>query len=268
MTHVVRLEQVTVKRQNNLLIDQIDWTVDRDQNWAIVGRNGAGKTTLLKLLTGYIWPSKGSVTVLGETLGKVELSELRKKIGWISAALLSELEQSSASSNVLDVVCSGYFASFGLWKEVPTHIRIQAFDLLEQMGISSLAQRNFSVLSQGQKQSVMLARAWLSNPELLILDEPCAGLDVPAREALLQSLSAISQQKDAPTMLYVTHHIEEILPSFQYIALLDQGKLVAQGLLAEILTGATLSKLWHLSVDVLWRENRPFLIPVPTGQKI
>lgn len=261
---MIKLRHITYQRENRTILDTIDWEVRKGEHWAIIGPNGAGKTTLLNILNGYQWPTDGTVNVLGKTFGQTNLRQLRKSIGWVSASLSEQYERNHGRLTACQVVLSGKHASIGLYDSPSPEETRQAEQLLETFGCRSLAHAHFHTLSQGEKQRVILARAWMAKPELLILDEPCSGLDFPAREHLLQAISTLGNEADGPTILYVSHHVEEILPFISHVLLLQNGKILASGQKEQILTGDNLSHLFNMDVQVDWLYGRPWLRPAKT----
>lgn len=254
---VVRVLKVSWRRGGRPILNDVSWRVKEGEHWALIGLNGSGKTSLLNLITGYEWPSQGAIELLGERLGQVELRSLRQKIGWVSAAL-AERYRSQADLSARDVVLSGKFGSIGLWERVSVADQEQADYLLSQISMAHRAHDPFQRLSSGEKQKVLLARAWMAKPKLIILDEPCTGLDLKAREELLASLERLGRQ-NGPTMLYVTHHIEEIMPTFTHALLLKEGTVVAQGPKEEVLTAPLLSQTFDVPVTIDWEHGRPWI---------
>jgi iron complex transport system ATP-binding protein len=254
--NVIELQDVTWKRNDKTILNHIHWRVEPGEQWAIVGLNGSGKTSLLKIITGYQWPTSGMVRVLGHTYGSCEIQEVRKAIGWVSSALREEIQP---GDRVVDVVISGKYASIGLWREIDSGERKRALEILERIGCPRLAAERYGTLSQGEKQKVLLARAWMSAPKLLILDEPCFGMDVRSREQLLHSIQEMGSHEDAPTLLMVTHHIEEIQPVFTHVLLMANGEIMDSGRKEEVLTGENLGKMFGLEVSVEWVDERPWL---------
>ena len=236
---VIRLEDVGVRRGPAHLVRSVTWTVELDERWVVLGPNGAGKTTLLQLAAAQLHPSSGRAEVLGERLGAVDVFELRPRIGLTSAALATRIP---GGETVLDIVVSAGYAVLGRWREDYDLLDTgRARHLLYQLGIQALADRRFDTLSEGERKRVQIARALMTDPELLLLDEPAAGLDLAGREQLVARLSALAADPDAPTMVLVTHHVEEIPPGITHGLLLRGGRVVAAGLLPDVLTPALLS---------------------------
>jgi len=251
---VVAVEAVSFRRGETTILDGIDWRVEPGQHWALIGPNGSGKTTLLQVVTGYLWPTSGVVSVLGERFGKVDLRALRRSIGWVSPSLAARMHRHDPA---LDVVLSGRFASIGLFFDEPTdEDRAQAADLLAVMGCAHVGARPFGVLSQGEQQRVLIARALMASPRLLVLDEPTAGLDLAAREDLLEALQVLTESEEGPTILLVTHHLEEVVEGLTHVLLLNGGRVVAAGPKAEVATGDRLTETMGVAVEVVRRNGR------------
>jgi len=237
---IVELRDITYIRDGQTILSGVSWRIEPRRHWALLGANGSGKTTLLKVITGYEWPSRGEVCVLGQRFGDCDLRELRKAVGWVSSAVL---HQFPPHNTALDVAASGLDASIGLYREFTGSEWSAAGTALARVGVQSLAHRPYRLLSQGEQQRVLIARGLVNAPALLILDEPCAGLDPAAREHFLADLDALSHQTDAPTLILVTHHIDEIGPAISDVLILRNGRTLAVGgkadvLQAEILTEA------------------------------
>jgi iron complex transport system ATP-binding protein len=236
---VIRMAGVGVRRGRAHLLRSVDWTVELDERWVVLGPNGAGKTTLLQLAAAQLHPSSGSAEVLGERLGAVDVFELRPRIGLTSAALAGRVPN---NETVLDVVVSAGYAVVGRWREEYDVLDTgRARHLLYQLGVQQLADRRFGTLSEGERKRVQIARALMTDPELLLLDEPAAGLDLAGREQLVARLATLAADPDAPTMVLVTHHVEEIPPGVTHGLLLRNGLVVAAGLLENVLTPDLLS---------------------------
>ena len=249
---VIELNNVSLRRDRALLTN-IEWRVASGEHWVILGRNGAGKTLLLRLVAGYLWPSKGRIQVLGERYGRVDLRQLRREIGWVSAALIEKIP---ARDTALEVVLSGPYATFGLWEQPPDQLVADAEKLVADMGLESIMGQEFTSLSAGEKQRVLLARSRLAGPRLLILDEPCAGLDLAAREKLLTQVSRLAQDPQGPTLLLVTHRVSEIVPGFTHGLLLHQGRTLGAGPLAEVLTDELFSRAMEIPVKLNHQNGR------------
>lgn len=244
MTAVVELAGVSIVRGDARLLDNIDWSVDEADRWVVIGPNGAGKTTMLQILAAQMHPTTGVVGLLGEVLGAVDVFELRPRIGLTSAALADRLPR---SERVADVVVSASYAVVGRWREEYDELDHQrAKELLTELGIGHLSDRTFGTLSEGERKRVQIARALMTDPELMLLDEPAAGLDLTGREQLVRSLSQIATAEGSPAMVLVTHHVEEIPPGFTHALLLKQGRIVSAGPMTEALTAQTLSETFDI----------------------
>jgi iron complex transport system ATP-binding protein len=249
---ILQLRQVSVRRGSKLLLDSVDWTVEEDERWVILGPNGAGKTTLLQLAATTLHATSGVVGVFGERLGAVDVFELRPRIGLSSASLAQRIP---GGENVIDVVVSAGYAVIGRWREAYGRLDVRrARMLLARFGVGDLAERTYGTLSEGERKRVQIARAMMTDPELLLLDEPAAGMDLGGREDLLHRLAKLAADPDAPAMILVTHHVEEIPRGISHAMLLSEGKVVSQGLIADVLTSENLSTAFGLSL-VLERED-------------
>lgn len=243
---VFACRQVSVRRGSKLLLSDLSWTVHSKQRWVILGPNGAGKTTLLQIAAAQLFPSTGDVQVLGEELGAVDLADLKPRIGWASSAILESLP---ARESVENVVLTGAYGVTGRWREKYELVdEFRRSQLLKSWGLEALSGRTFGTLSEGERKRTLIARALMSDPELLLLDEPGAGLDLGGREDLVQRLTLLAFDRHAPAQVLVTHHVEEIPPGFTHLLLLRAGQVVAQGLLEEILTSETLSQTFGISI--------------------
>lgn len=254
---IIQLENTCLKRDGAWILENINWKVNKGEHWVIFGLNGAGKTALLNVLNAYEFPTKGKVKVLNKEFGKTMLGEdLRKKIGLVSSSLQQKFYP---TDNAFEIVLSGAFASIGLYEVPSEENREKAISLLKELGCYEYADRLYETLSQGERQRVLIARALMSDPEILILDEPTNGLDFIAREALLETVERIGESKNGPTILYVTHHVEEILPIFQKTLLLRKGRVFASGKTIDMISSSTLSSFFELPVEVIWNHNRPLI---------
>jgi iron complex transport system ATP-binding protein len=248
MSDVLHLSGVSVVRDGATLLDAVDWDLAEGERWVVLGPNGAGKTTLLQIASANLHPSRGVAAVLGETLGAVDVFELRPRIGLSSAALAERLP---ARETVRDVVVTASYAVVGRWREHYDQLDAsRADELLEALGVAHLAERRFGTLSEGERKRVQIARALMTDPELMLLDEPAAGLDLGGREDLVRRLGLVAADPDAPALVLVTHHVEEIPPGFTHVLLLRGGRVVAAGPLASTLTSAALAETFGLPLHL------------------
>jgi iron complex transport system ATP-binding protein len=251
---VLRMRGVGVRREKSMLLRDVDWTVQADERWVVIGPNGAGKTTLLQVAAAQLFPTTGTVDVLGGRLGEVDVFELRSRIGFASAAIADRVP---ASEKVIDLVLTASYAILGRWKEDYESADVtRAVELLDALGCAHLIRRRFSTLSEGERKRVQIARSLMPDPEFLLLDEPAAGLDLGGREDLLRRLSGLAHDSKAPTMVLVTHHVEEVPDGITHAILLRKGAVVAAGELAEVFTESTLSKCFGVSLSIEQRQSR------------
>ncbi|PSL40764.1 iron complex transport system ATP-binding protein [Planomicrobium soli] len=254
---ILDLENISRRRGDKTLLKNVNWQIEQGEHWILYGMNGAGKTSLLDLINAYFFPTQGKISVLGMEFGKTYLAEkLRKQIGFVSSSLQHKIPP---SDNAYEVVLSGAFASIGLFEETTAEMDKRGVEILKKLGCLDYANRPYETLSQGEKQRVLIGRALMAEPALLVLDEPTNGLDFIAREELLEAIERITKQPDAPTVIYVTHHIEEILPVFDKTLLLKDGEVFASGNMEELITSEGLSKFFEIPVTVMWHNNRPLL---------
>jgi iron complex transport system ATP-binding protein len=249
-----------------MLLRNVDWTAHSDERWIIIGPNGAGKTTLLQVASTLLFPTEGTVDVLGERLGEVDVFDLRPRIGLTSAALAERVPN---GEKVIDLVLTAAYAILGRWKEEYESADVtRAVELLDALGCAHLIRRRFGTLSEGERKRVQIARAMMPDPELLLLDEPAAGLDLGGREDLVQRLSRLARDPKAPMMVLVTHHVEEVPDGFNHAMLLRRGTVLAAGPLADVFTPRNLSRCFGLPLEIERRQNRwtawaPRLLPGP-----
>jgi iron complex transport system ATP-binding protein len=255
---VICLNSISWKRNGKEILHNVSWEVEKGQHWAVLGLNGSGKTTLLKMITGYEWPNGGQVSVLGNLYGKTNIPELRRSIGWVSTSLDDKF-QFRPSDTSLEIVLSGKFASIGLYEDITQKDLDKAIELMERFNIRHVENQTLTCLSQGEKRKAMIARALMASPKLLILDEPCNGLDIYSKEELLSSIEKMMAQPDGPTVLYVTHHIEEIVPSISHALLLKEGKVMAQGSKRTTVTEPLLAETFKIPVSLDWENGRPWI---------
>ncbi|KTR86533.1 ABC transporter ATP-binding protein [Leucobacter chromiiresistens] len=263
MVTVLRLTDVSYVRNGRPILDGIDWSVDDAERWVILGPNGAGKTTLMKLATAGEYPTRGSVDVLGERLGRVDVFELRNRIGFVSSTAARRIP---ASELVRDVVLTAAYSVEGRWNEEYDSIDVrQAERILAEWDLGAYADRAFGTLSDGERKRALIARAVMTDPELLLLDEPSANLDLGARERLLQMLSGFAASPSSPAMVMVTHHVEEIPPGFTHVLLMREGRIEAAGPIAETLTAAALESTFGMPFDLSEADGRYAAVARPTA---
>jgi iron complex transport system ATP-binding protein len=251
---VIRMTGVGVRRSGNDLLADLDWTVELDERWVVLGPNGAGKTTLLRLAAAEMHPTTGTVELLGERLGRVDVFELRPRIGLASASLAGRVPTDETAH---DIVRSAGYGVLGTWREhYDPEDDARAAGLLDVMGAAALSGRAYGTFSTGERQRVLLARALMTDPELLLLDEPAAGLDLGGREDLVARLTGLAADPEGPATVMVTHHVEEIPPGCSHALLLREGRVVAQGLLDDVMTSENLSATFGQPLELASRRGR------------
>jgi iron complex transport system ATP-binding protein len=249
---LISVRKLSVVRDKTIL-DSLDWTVFPGQHWVILGANGSGKTSLLSALTAYLTPSDGEITVCGETYGESDWTELRKQVGLVSSSVRQRIDDSETA---LDVVVSGKYAVINFWGTPNTADKKKARQILRDTECNHLADHYWLYLSQGERQRILIGRALMANLKILILDEPCAGLDPVAREKFLAFLMRLSKTKDCPALVLVTHHVEEIVPCFTHALLLREGKIVDSGPIAKTLTAKNLSHIFNAKINIRKSQGR------------
>jgi len=255
VTPLIDCQSVGYRQQDLEILADINWRIERGEHWAVLGPNGSGKTTLLRIACGYLWPTSGHVLRLGREL--VDLGELRRSIGWISSAMIADIPSADTG---LETVVSGRLAQFGL-KNLPgaAPTRADYADAAEELvrlRCESLADKPFGVLSQGERQQVLIARARMARPLLLVLDEPCAGMDPGVRERFLLWLNErVTNDKQAPTTILVTHHIEEIVPGMQNTLILSGGQVHSSGYTREVVTRETIETVYQTRLARIERSG-------------
>jgi len=255
---VVELEDVCFCRKERQILTDVCWKIETGQHWALLGANGSGKTSLLKILTGYEWPTFGTVRVLGERFGATDIPRLRRVIGWVSSAMTQRLP---AQDTAIDVVASGLDASVGLYRHITDDEYARSLAVLKQLHVESIAEQSCGTLSQGEMQKVLIGRALVCDPKLLILDEPCIGLDPAARQRFMNDLAELAHETNSPTMILVTHHIEEIDPWIQKVLLLKDGRVLAAGAPDEMITNQRMTELLDYPCSV-FRQGAEFLLRI------
>lgn len=256
MNQILQFRDVSVIRGGKKILGPTNFTMNEGERWVVLGPNGAGKTTLFQLAGTQIHPSQGSVSVLGETLGKVDVFELRPRIGLMTNGVLDFIPY---EESVMNVVMTSAYAIYGRWEEAyDLWDESRAIGLLTTLGVRDLADRTFGTLSDGEKKRAMIARALMPNPELMLLDEPASGLDLGGREDLLKRLTSLASDPTAPATIIITHHIEEIPVGTTHALLLNEGQTVAVGNIAEVISSENLSKAYGLQVAVQQEAGRYF----------
>ncbi|WP_147680080.1 ABC transporter ATP-binding protein [Actinomyces ruminicola] len=254
MTSVLRFNDVSLHRGTTQILSHVTWSVAEGQHWVLLGPNGAGKTTIARIASAQLFPSSGTVDILGERLGRVDVSELRPRIGLSSSALAARV---LGGETALSVVLSASYGRIGVWREEYDDFDVErARALLAALGADHLAERAWAGLSSGERKRVELARALMPDPELLILDEPASGLDLAGREQLLSALTEIVSAPGAPAMLLVTHHLEEIPVGFTHGLALRQGEAVAAGPLDAVLTSDVVTTAFGLPLEITKDRGR------------
>jgi iron complex transport system ATP-binding protein len=253
---LIDFARITLRRGGKTLVGPVTWAVELDERWVVIGPNGAGKTSLLRIAAAMEHPSTGTAYVLGERLGKTDMSELRSRVGLSSSALSQRIPDDEV---VRDLVVSAGYAVLGRWREKYEDVDYeQAVEMLESLGAEHLAERTYGTLSEGERKRVLIARSLMTDPELLLLDEPAAGLDLGGREELVARLADLAADPDAPATVLVTHHVEEIPQGFSHCLLLSEGHVVAAGLLTDVLTSENLSKAFGQSIALEFIDGRYF----------
>lgn len=254
MVNVLLFTDVSVVRGGTTILDSVNWSVDDDQRWVILGPNGAGKTTMLQIAAAIIHPSSGRAAVLQEPLGGTDLFELRPRIGFASTAMARKVP---ANEKVIDVVMTAAYSVTGRWNEEYEEIdERRAQRVLAEWKLDHLTERKFGTLSDGEQKRVQIARAVMTDPEILLLDEPAASLDLGAREELLRLLSGYASEASSPAIIMVTHHVEEIPRGFTHVLLLAGGGIVNAGPLTKALTAESLGETFGLTIELTETDGR------------
>ena len=254
MLEILDLQDVTVRRGSNEILSHVTWQVLPAQRWIVMGSNGAGKTTLMQICSGFMHPTTGNAKILGYELGRTDVRELRTLVGISSAAVVALLPP---EETVLDSILTSAYGISGRWRERYDQVdRDRAHSLMADWGLTNFASRRIGNLSEGERKRVQIARALMCDPELLILDEPAAGLDVGGREDLVARLARLADDDNSPSLVLVTHHVEEIPPNFTHALLLKSGQVSAQGALTEVISSATMSQAFGIPLDVEYGDQR------------
>ncbi len=256
---ILSVSGLTIRRGQTVILNAIDWRVNPGEHWVILGANGSGKTSLLTALTGYLTPSSGEVEVLGHRYGHTDWRELRQRLGLVSSAIRQRIPDDEPA---LETVVSGKYAMIDFWGKMTGADRRRAAQILRQIECEPLASRPWLYLSQGERQRVLIGRALMAKPAILILDEPCAGLDPAARERFVQFLQRLGESKNAPTLVLVTHHVEEIMPIFSHVLILKSAKVMKSGELRTVLTSAALSAAFNETARLRRKDGR-YVLTLP-----
>ena len=262
---ILEVSNLCIQREGTLILDRVGWRVEPGQHWAILGANGSGKTSLLSALTGYFMPTEGEIAVLGKRFGQSDWRELRKHIGLVSSSIRQLMADTEPA---LETIVSGKYAMIDFWGRISRADRVRGLRLLRQIECGHLAQRPWLFLSQGERQRVLIGRALMARPRLLILDEPCAGLDPAAREHFLQFLQRLGRQKTAPTLVLVTHHVEEIMPVFSHALILKSGRVLAAGKKNSVLNARFLSSAFDAPVRLNQKSGRHTLTVTGLSRRV
>ena len=252
MKPILEVSSLRIQRKDTVILNDVNWRVERGEHWMILGANGSGKTSLLSALTGYLMPTAGDIFLLGKNYGHADWRDLRKKVGIVSSSVRQMMADGEPA---LDTVVSGKYAMIDLWGKVSLADHTRALKILRATECLHLAGRPWQVLSQGERQRVLIGRALMARPRVLILDEPCAGLDPAAREHFLQFLQRLGRNQNAPTLVFVTHHVEEIMPVFSQVLILKSGKVLVAGPKATVLNAKNLSMAFGSKIQLLKSGN-------------
>lgn len=256
MEKILSYKNVSFRRDGREILKNISWEIKKSENWALLGLNGSGKSTLLSMIPAYTFATSGEVSVFEKKFGTCVWAEVKEKVGFVSSSL-NTFSDSLNNQTLNNIVLSGKYNSIGIYQEITQKDREKANNIIKDFKLSHLKLNKYITLSQGEQRKTLLARAFMNEPSLLILDEPCSGLDIRAREIFLKTLE--ESKSDIP-FIYVTHQIEEIIPSITHVAILDNGEIVSQGNKFEVLTEENLSKLYGIDLKIEWSNNRPWLI--------
>jgi iron complex transport system ATP-binding protein len=250
---ILEISNLRIQRDGVVILNDVNWRVERGQHWVILGANGSGKTSLLSALTGYLMPTSGEIFLLGKIYGQSDWRELRRKVGLVSSSVRQMMADDEPA---LETVASGKYAMIDFWGRLSRADKNRALKILRQIECAQLAERSWRVLSQGERQRILIGRALMARPRVLILDEPCAGLDPAAREHFLQFLQRLGKTKNSPTLVLVTHHVEEIMPVFSHLLVLKNGKVLAAGEKSGVLNSKNLSTAFGARMQLQRAGNR------------
>lgn len=265
MSSILQVDRLGIRRGDVHILREVSWEMRTGEHWVILGANGSGKTSLLSALTGYLSPTEGEVSLLGQRYGETDWRELRKAIGIVSSSVRQKMADEEPA---VSAVVSGRYAMIDYWGRITREDREDALKILERVEALHLADRPWGVLSQGERQRVLIGRALMADPRVLILDEPCAGLDPVAREHFLAFIQRLGQRRSGPALVLVTHHVEEIMPTFTHVLMLRGGEVMAAGARPNVLTSSTLSELFGAPCKLGKRQERYHLTVAPAPRAI
>lgn len=253
MSSILQIDRLSIRRGDVHILQEVSWEMRKGEHWVILGANGSGKTSLLSAITGYLSPTEGDIAVLGQRYGETDWRELRKVIGIVSSSVRQMMADGEPA---LSAVVSGRYAMIDYWGRITRQDREDALEILERVEGLHLADRPWGVLSQGERQRILIGRALIAEPRVLILDEPCAGLDPVAREHFLAFIQRLGERRVGPALVLVTHHVEEIMPTFSHVLMLREGEIMASGPRAQVLTSSALSNLFGAECRLGKRNDR------------
>lgn len=254
---IIGFEEITFRRDGKKILQGVDWKIHQGENWALLGLNGSGKSTLLGMIPAYTYPTSGTVRVFGHTYGKYEWQKIKARVGFVSSTM-NEFSQTLNYQTLKKIVLSGKFSSIGLYDEVTDEDIEKADKIIDDFGIRKIEDSVYHLCSQGEQRRSLIARAFMNEPDLMVLDEPCSGLDLSAREELLKTLNNNYKESHAP-LIYVTHNIEEIIPAITHVAIMEDGKILRKGKKEEVLKDEILSEIYKQKVSVDWIHGRPWI---------
>lgn len=262
---ILAVSDLGVRRGSTTILRKINWQVRKKEHWVILGANGSGKTSLLSALTAYLTPTTGDIELLGKKYGETNWQDLRKKIGLVSSTIRQMIPEGETA---LAAVISGKYAMIDYWGRVSKQDRLRATRILRQIECAYVAERPWVFLSQGERQRVLIGRALMPNPQVLILDEPCAGLDPAAREHFLQFLERLGRSENGPSLILVTHHVEEIMPAFSHVLVLKRGRTLASGEKKKALNSTVLTEAFGAPIRMRKSSNRYSLTVAPKAKVV
>lgn len=255
---LLHYENITFRRDGKEILKGVNWHVNKGENWALLGLNGAGKSTMLSFIPAYQTATSGVLRVLGEEFGKHIWTDIKERVGFVSSSM-NQFASTMDRQSIENIVISGAYSSIGVYKEVDQEVRAKALNLIEQFNMTKRKDEKYGNCSMGEQRRALLARAMMADPELLIFDEPCSGLDLTGRELFLKTLQAFQDTYDN-SFVYVTHQIEEIMPSITHVAILKEGQMVYAGPKEEVITEEGLSQLYGVPLRIEWEGGRPWVI--------